>query len=160
MRARRAEREDLVAMGEGMKLVVDEGGLLATQPPVEAVELSKRFGEALESGDVVMVLEAGGEVVGALGMHPSAADGVLSLGMWILQEHRGRGGGRMLMEAALEAAAAIGVRKIELEVYPGNGRAIGLYAAMGFEVEGVRRDHYRRKDGTLQSSILMATHLA
>lgn len=160
MRARRAEQADLPALGEGMKLVVDEGGLLATQPPVEATELSKRFADALESGDVLIVLENDERVVGALGMHPTAADGVLSLGMWILEGHRGRGGGRMLVDAALEAAAGIGIHKIELEVYPDNPRAIGLYAAMGFEVEGVRRDHYRREDGTLRSSIIMATHLA
>jgi ribosomal protein S18 acetylase RimI-like enzyme len=37
----------------------------------------------------------------------------------------------------------------------GHGRAIALYVAHGFEVGGVRRDHYRRRDGTLRSAILM-----
>lgn len=150
---------DTDAMGEGMKRVVDEGGLLATQPPVEARELAERFRSGLDEGHVLLVLETGGTVVGALGLHPSAADGVLSLGMWIVREHRGRGGGRMLMEAALEAAAATGAHKLELEVYPDNGPAVGLYVAMGFCVEGVRRDHYRSGDGTLRSSIVMARHL-
>jgi [ribosomal protein S18]-alanine N-acetyltransferase len=33
-----------------------------------------------------------------------------------------------------------------VEVWTDNGRAIALYAAAGFEVEGLRRDHYRRRD--------------
>jgi RimJ/RimL family protein N-acetyltransferase len=159
MRTRRAELADVEAMGEGMKRVVDEGGLLATQPPGDASELAGRYRETLEAGNVVLVLEADGEVVGALGLQPTAANGVLSLGMWILREQRGRGGGRTLMEAALRAASELGAHKVELEVYPDNGRAIGLYTSMGFGVEGVRRDHYRRRDGTLQTSIVMARHL-
>lgn len=43
-----------------------------------------------------------------------------------------------------------------LEVWPDNERAIALYEAYGFEREGLRRDHYRRRDGTLRSSVLMA----
>ena len=142
-----------------MKLVVDEGGLLATQPPGDAEALAKRFSDALEEGHIVLVLAAADDLVGSLGLHPTTADGVLSLGMWILREHRRRGGGRMLMEAALEAAEERGAHKLDLEVYPDNGAAIGLYASMGFAVEGVRHRHYRRSDGTLQSSIVMARHL-
>jgi RimJ/RimL family protein N-acetyltransferase len=35
-------------------------------------------------------------------------------------------------------------------------RAIALYSRVGFTVEGVRRDHYRRRDGSLRSTMLMA----
>jgi RimJ/RimL family protein N-acetyltransferase len=41
-------------------------------------------------------------------------------------------------------------------VWTDNARAIALYAATGFEVEGLRRDHYRRRDGRLRSALLMA----
>lgn len=41
-----------------------------------------------------------------------------------------------------------------------NARAIALYASAGFAVEGVRRDHYRRRDGSLRSTLLMAVHLS
>jgi RimJ/RimL family protein N-acetyltransferase len=60
------------------------------------------------------------------------------------------------MEAALEHTRGMGCHKIELEVWPGNERAIALYEKSGFEVEGLRRDHYRRRDGSLRSSLLMA----
>ena len=101
------------------------------------------------------MLEDGGEPVGSLGLQPTQADGVLSLGMWILPEWRGRGGGRMLIEAALDGAAA-DVHKIELEVFPDNAAAIALYRSIGFEQEGLRRDHYRRLDGSLRSALIMA----
>jgi ribosomal protein S18 acetylase RimI-like enzyme len=88
-------------------------------------------------------------------MHSTQTPGVLSLGMWVAPEHRGRGGGRMLMEAAL-AARPEHVHKIELEVWPDNEGAIALYRKLGFEEEGLRRDHYRRRDGSLRSSLIMA----
>ena len=34
--------------------------------------------------------------------------------------------------------------------------AIALYSSAGFEVEGLRRDHYRRRDGRLRSALVMA----
>ncbi len=59
-------------------------------------------------------------------------------------------------EFILGHAPACGAHKIELEVWTDNARAIALYASAGFEVEGLRRDHYRRRDGRLRSALLMA----
>jgi L-amino acid N-acyltransferase YncA len=59
-------------------------------------------------------------------------------------------------EVFLEHAHACGAHKVELEVWVDNARAIALYASAGFEVEGLRRDHYRRRDGQLRSALLMA----
>jgi putative acetyltransferase len=75
--------------------------------------------------------------------------------MAILPEFRGRGGGRALLDAAQEHARTVGAHKISLEVWTDNARAIGLYAAAGFEVEGLLRDHYRRRDGSLRSALIM-----
>jgi CheY-like chemotaxis protein len=63
------------------------------------------------------------------------------------------------VEAMLEHARSCGAHKVELEVWPDNARAIALYVSAGFEVEGLRRDHYRRRDGSLRSALLMARHL-
>jgi putative acetyltransferase len=99
-----------------------------------------------------------GQVVGEASV-TSRINGVLSLGMAILPEARGQGGGKALIQAVLDHARASGAHKVDLEVWTDNARAINLYAAMGFEVEGLRRDHYRRQDGSLRSTLLMARRL-
>jgi RimJ/RimL family protein N-acetyltransferase len=154
MHVRDATFDDCDALGAGMKVVVDEGIWLATAEASE-LELANRFRQAILEGDQVLVLEDEGGIVGALGMHATQAEGVSSLGMWVVPSHRRRGGGRMLIEAAL-AARPEEVHKIELEVFPENGAAIALYRQLGFEEEGLRRAHYRRPDGSLRSALIMA----
>jgi putative acetyltransferase len=138
-----------------MKVVVDEDRWLATQPPASAEELTERFRGSVRQGNLLLALVDDGEIAGALGLNPIGTAGVLALGMWILPAWRGKGGGRLLIEAAV-AARPPEVHKIELEVFPDNEAAIGLYEATGFEREGLRRDHYRRTDGSLRSALIMA----
>jgi ribosomal protein S18 acetylase RimI-like enzyme len=38
-------------------------------------------------------------------------------------------------------------------------RATGLYRSAGFEVEGLEHDHYRRRDGSLRSALLIGLPL-
>ncbi len=154
VRVRPATLDDCAAIGRGMKIVVDEGTWLATESTTAAAS-EERFRIEIEYGKPLFVLEDEGKIVGMIALHSAAASGVLSVGMWILSSHRGRGGGRMLMDAALTARPA-DAHKIELEVWPDNEAAIGLYRAMGFEREGMRRNHYRRQDGSLRSALIMS----
>ena len=89
--------------------------------------------------------EAG--VVGRLSIardpHPASRH-VADVGLMVAESFRRRGVGRALMEAAEEWAGSIGVRKIELHVFPHNGGALALYERLGYEREGLRRAHYRR----------------
>ena len=156
MEVRPTTLEDCAAIARGMTVVVEEGRWLATEAPVDPDDLEQRFRFSVESDEHrSFVLIEDDAVIGALGLNPTDAPGVLALGMWILPECRGRGGGRMLAVAALEARPA-DAHKIELEVFTDNEPAIALYRSLGFEQEGVRRDHYRRKDGSLRSALLMA----
>lgn len=154
---RAAQAEDARAFGEVAARVAEEG-LIATEPPVDVEERAATFRETVESDGpaALWVLEEADAIVGTIGVYATRVRGVLSLGMAILPEWRGRGGGRALLDTAIEHARAQGAHKLELEVWPENGRAIGLYARAGFAVEGVRRSHYRRRDGSLRSSVLMA----
>jgi putative acetyltransferase len=136
--------------------VAAEERWIGHEPPVDVPAFAERTRAQLEAGDVLWVLEEDGRVVGTLGLHGTRAAGVMSLGMCIAEHARGRGGGRLLMETVMAHALASPLHKVELEVWPDNARAIALYDAFGFEVEGTRRDHYRRRDGTLRSTLIMA----
>ena len=144
-------------MAEGYASVAEEG-FLGGQPPIDLDDRVGRFRELMERGDpaAVWVLEdEHGHVVGHAATQESVT-GVLSLGMAVLAPARGRGGGRALLKAVQDHARSCGAHKISLEVWTDNARAISLYAAAGFEVEGLRRDHYRRRDGRLRSTLIMA----
>jgi [ribosomal protein S18]-alanine N-acetyltransferase len=133
-------------------------GWIAAEPPVDLGARAERFRTAIEAEPpaTTFVLEHDGQTVGHGGIQPTHAEGVVSFGMAVIPEARGKGGGRMLLERIVEHAREHGSHKIELEVWTDNARAISLYATSGFEVEGLRRDHYRRKDGSLRSALVMA----
>ena len=135
-------------------------GLIGAEPPVDVHERARRFRESIDAGAPGghWVLEEEGRVVGCADVEQRVA-GVFTLGMAIVPEFRGRGQGRMLLDQALMHARDCGGHKLGLEVWPENARAIALYARAGFEVEGLRRDHYRRRDGRLRSSLIMARRL-
>ena len=137
---------------------VAEEGFLGAQPPVDLEQRAERFRSIIERGEPagVWVLEDNdGRQLGHVAVE-EVVPGVLGLGMAILPEARGQGGGRALVAAVQDHARACQAHKISLEVWIDNARAIALYAAAGFDVEGLRRDHYRRRDGTLRSTLIMA----
>jgi RimJ/RimL family protein N-acetyltransferase len=160
MRVRPVTPADFEELARGFKIVVDEKRWVAIQPPISEAELVENLRGRIEEGRLLFTLEdpdaeGGPALVGHIDLHPTRVDGVWALGMWVLPGARGKGGGRMLLEAAIDARPA-DVHKIELEVWPHNEGAIALYERLDFEREGLRRDHYRRRDGNLHSSLIMA----
>jgi RimJ/RimL family protein N-acetyltransferase len=159
MRVRPVTETDLRELARGFKVVVEEERWIALQPPVTEAELTEKLRERLEEGRLMFALEdeeaEGTPLVGHIDLHATRIEGVWSFGMLVLPDHRGKGGGRLLLEAAIDARPSH-VHKIELEVWPHNEAAIALYERLGFEREGLRRDHYRRRDGRLHSSVIMA----
>ncbi len=161
MRARPATDDDAEAFGAVIASVAAEERWIATEGPVDIAERAGHLRSWVDRGDGLFVLEDDdGRVVGCLGLHETGARGVASLGMCIVAGARGRGGGRELMDAAMAWLHDSEMHKVELEVWPDNERAIGLYERYGFEVEGTRRDHYRRRDGSLRSAVIMARLLS
>jgi RimJ/RimL family protein N-acetyltransferase len=78
-----------------------------------------------------------------------------TLGMGILPAFRGKGLGRRLMQATLEAAHREGFVRVELMAHADNLRAIALYEKLGFAHEGVTRDSVCI-DGRFVDSVVMA----
>jgi ribosomal protein S18 acetylase RimI-like enzyme len=60
------------------------------------------------------------------------ADDVPELGIAVAAAYRGRGVGRMLMDALIGRARATRLRGLSLSVEDGNERASQLYASLGF----------------------------
>ena len=121
----------------------------------------RRYIRAVRRSDhaAVYVAEtATGELVGRLSLardpHPASVH-VADLGLMVAASHRRLGIGRGLLEQAVEWARERGVEKLELHVFPHNEAAIRLYERFGFEREGYRKRHYRRRDGYVDA-ILMA----
>jgi RimJ/RimL family protein N-acetyltransferase len=66
----------------------------------------------------------------------------------------GQGLARDALSLMLRRAAALGLRKILLEVAADNPRAIALYRGAGFETEGVLRRQLRREEGFVDVLIM------
>ncbi|MCW2972627.1 MAG: GCN5-related N-acetyltransferase [Thermoleophilia bacterium] len=84
----------------------------------------------------------GGEVVGNLGLMVATSPRrrhVAALGMSVRDAWQGRGVGTALLAAACDVADKwLGLRRIELEVYPDNPAGLALYRRFGFVEEGRR----------------------
>lgn len=99
-----------------------------------------------------------GRVVARLSLsrdpHPASRH-VADLGLMVAAGSRRQGIGTALLEEAVAWARGVGVRKLELHVFPWNEPALHLYEGFGFEREGLRRRHYVR-DGVEVDAVLMA----
>jgi len=122
----------------------------------------EQWAERIRSGDPSRVLvlgaDVGGVIVAGSALMISSAlrrRHCARLGMHVSGPLQGRGIGRRLMNEALELAETIGLRRIELEVFGDNTRAVSLYESAGFELEGMRRLTCYR-EGALVDDLMMA----
>ena len=128
---------------------------------VEAPELEActNWMKAVRGRDFPFVVARAGEtVIGWCDIAPNERAGyqhVGRLGMGLLPGWRGRGIGARLLAAAVAEGDRIGLERIELEVFLGNGPAQRLYRRFGFIVEGVKRKA-RKLDGRYDDHIMMA----
>jgi RimJ/RimL family protein N-acetyltransferase len=153
-----ADAEGLAKLGHAVGSE-PEGWLVSTNGWRDASD-ERRYLRAIRRypNAAVYVAEEAGVIVGRLSIardqHPASRH-VADLGLMVAADHRRRGVGTALLEAAVEWARQAGVRKLELHVFPWNKAAIALYDRFGFVREGYRRGHYRRGDEYVDA-ILMA----
>ena len=158
---RLARAEDAATLVQlGTTIGREDGGWLLTTSAWRSVQEERRYLRALKRypDAAVYVAEDDGRIVGRLSLardqHPASAH-VADLGLMVAATHRRRGIGQALLEEAVAWARERGVTKLELHVFPHNQAAIALYDRFGFEREGYRKRHDRRRDGYVDA-ILMA----
>jgi ribosomal protein S18 acetylase RimI-like enzyme len=73
---------------------------------------------------------------------------------------RGRGVGRALARWALLQAVDCDLSKLTVEVVAEQEGAVAMFTGLGFQAEGLLRDHVRDRDGELRDLILLSHSVA
>jgi RimJ/RimL family protein N-acetyltransferase len=169
------ESESFMTEKEGISILPStEGHLEGLRRCIDAVARERHFIAVVEGpplpqiqefvrgliaggGIQLVAVDDAGNVVGWCDIMRYRTEGFRHcgrLGMGLLPAMRGRGLGRRLAEAAIQAAFAGGMERIELEVFASNESAIALYDRLGFVREGLKRNA-RKLDGVYDDSVLM-----
>jgi L-amino acid N-acyltransferase YncA len=112
----------------------------------------------LDAGLPFLVATLDGEVAGFARVSPYSDRcvyaGVGEHGVYVARAARGRGVGRVLLEALCAAAEAAGLYKLTSRIFADNAASIAAHVAAGFEVVGVQRRH-GRLDGEWKDCVLV-----
>jgi len=158
---RRARVDDAAAIARMMDEPSVYGNLM--QMPFASEEAHRaRLADTLApgKGDLALVAERDGKVVGSCGMHPvgpaQRRRHAVVIGISVAPEAQGQGVGTALMQAMCDYADRwMAVLRIELTVFVDNAAGIALYRKFGFEIEGRHRGYVLR-DGRYVDAFSMA----
>lgn len=139
---------------------IDRAAFGGVDNVVPVADASQPFFTDSTRPEDVLVAELDGDVAGYAKIRPptplaSNAHVLQIQGLAVDPATQGRGVGRALIEGTVAEARRRGARKLSLRVLASNPNAAGLYAACGFEVEGVLRAEFRI-DGRYVDDQLMA----
>ena len=80
--------------------------------------------------------------------------GIAEFSVYVARAHRGRGAGRVAMQALIEAAVAAGIWKLVSRIFVENAASRALMAAMGFREVGVYESH-AKLDGRWRDVVIV-----
>ena len=112
------------------------------QLPYVSMDVIRKRLEEPSSDTYTLVADVYGRVVGDLKLlrRKGRLAHVADLGMAVHDDYQGQSIGTALMEAAIDMADNwLNLKRVELDVYTDNARAIHLYKNFGFEIEDTRR---------------------
>lgn len=113
-------------------LTVETGGTDADIADIEANYWNR-------GGVFELVEDAGGNLLGTIGLYPLDAETIELRKMYFAPSLRGRGVGKLMLERMIEKARALGFKRIYLETASILKEAVGLYEKYGFQptTEGI-----------------------
>ena len=99
-----------------------------------------------------------GEVAGHAAIIPGVAwsGHVGELRLVIDPEYRRRGLGRLLAQRAVVESIELGMTKLIVEVVAEQQATVAMFSALGFEAEGLLKDHVRSRDGEVHDLLVLA----
>lgn len=154
---RAAEPADMAQLTEALNQPRAVWGTLQT--PLTSVAMREQRFDATDLNNRQLVAEVDGRVVGSIGLSREPwhrRNHAAGVGMAVHDAWAGRGVGTALMAAVVDLAERWwNIRRLELNVYADNLRAIALYERFGFEREGLLRA-YAWRDGAYVDSLAMA----
>lgn len=115
------------------------------------------MGRAADAPASLLVCEDVGRVCGYL-VYNTVLDESTIENIGIRQDCQRRGMARKLVSVALDQMLLVGIRRCLLEVRVSNTPARGLYDALGFVHDGVRKNYYRSESGP-EDACLMSLDL-
>lgn len=176
---RPARQEDLSGIVGAIRRVAEQGSYIVAESVADEVdhdeallrhnELESRmfFVATVGNGDAYDASEAstgsgpGDEVVGWVHLHAPELDKLAhtaELTVGVLEDYRGHGIGSHLLARGLEWAASNDAEKVYQSAPSTNEDAIEFLKGHGWEVEAVRKDHYKI-DGEYVDEVMMAVEL-
>ncbi|MDX8290420.1 GNAT family N-acetyltransferase [Metabacillus indicus] len=108
--------------------------------------------------NLFLVAEADGKIAGFSRCEGSSLQRLAhqaEFGVGVLQEYWGLGIGKNLLKESIAWAEEAGLKKMTLKVLQTNEKAIKLYEACGFEVEGILKNDKFLSDGKYYHTVVM-----
>jgi phosphinothricin acetyltransferase len=155
LRTRAATLADAVAIAEIYNQgIADRIATFETKPRA-AGEIAEWF----TGRQLVIVAESAetGVVAFAASFSYSARPCYASIGefsVYAARKYRGRGAGRAVLAALIEAAAAAGLHKLTSRVFPENIASRALLKRLGFDEIGIHRSH-GKLDGVWRDCVIV-----
>jgi phosphinothricin acetyltransferase len=144
LRARPAQREDAAAIAEIYNQgIADRIATFETEPRTPA-QIEPWFENGMP---FVAIVADDGELVGYAAAFPYSDrrcyQGIGEFTVYVRRDWRGRGAGKLAMEALVDAARARGLWKLLSRVFTENRASRALMAQAGFKEIGVHEKHGR-----------------
>ncbi len=159
-----ASDADAAAMLEIYRGILEEGRWFITYPDefkgTEETQAKLIRERNADTNGRILVARIQGRLVGSLSIKGGNMERTRHVGMievYVDHTTRGLGVGRALMEAGIVWAEANPIlRKLALNVFEDNHRAVEMYRRFGFVVEGRLIGEFMEEDGSLRNDLMMA----
>jgi L-amino acid N-acyltransferase YncA len=163
VRMRDATLDDLPAIVEIYNSTIPSRIVSADTEPVSVEQRLSWFREHDPARRPILVAEEEGEVVGWISLSDFYDDrpayhGTAEIGIYVREDHRGRGIGGRMLEETIRRTPELGIKTLTAGAFAGNEPSLKLFERFGFQ----RWAHFPRVaelDGTEQDLVVMGRRL-